>query len=60
MIKKVSRNEMRKTRHARIRENLSGTKEMPRLCVFRYHVSWCQGHSGVPCHTLGTTACHIR
>ncbi len=35
MIKKVSRNEMRKVRHARIRENLSGTKEMPRLCVFR-------------------------
>lgn len=35
MIKKVSRNEMRKVRHARIRENLSGTSEMPRLCVFR-------------------------
>jgi large subunit ribosomal protein L18 len=35
MIKKVSRNEMRKVRHARIRENLSGISEMPRLCVFR-------------------------
>ena len=35
MIKKVSRNEMRKTRHERIRENLSGTSERPRLCVFR-------------------------
>lgn len=35
MIKKVSRNEMRKERHARIRENLSGTSERPRLCVFR-------------------------
>ena len=35
MIKKVSRNEMRKARHARIRENLSGTSERPRLCVFR-------------------------
>ena len=35
MIKKVSRNEMRKVRHARIRENLSGTSERPRLCVFR-------------------------
>ena len=35
MIKKVSRNEMRKVRHARIRENLSGTSEKPRLCVFR-------------------------
>lgn len=35
MIKKVSRNEMRKARHARIRENLSGTTDRPRLCVFR-------------------------
>ena len=35
MIKKVSRNEMRMERHARIRENLSGTSERPRLCVFR-------------------------
>ena len=35
MIKKVSKNEMRKVRHARIRENLSGTTERPRLCVFR-------------------------
>ena len=30
MIKKVSRNEMRKIRHTRIRENLSGTSERPR------------------------------
>ena len=35
MIKKVSRNEMRKVRHARIRENISGTSERPRWCVFR-------------------------
>ena len=35
MIKKVSKNEMRKVRHERIRENLSGTSEKPRLCVFR-------------------------
>ncbi len=35
MIKKVSRNEMRKVRHTRIRENLSGTSQRPRLCVFR-------------------------
>ena len=32
MIKKVSRNEMRKVR---IREDISGTSERPRLCVFR-------------------------
>jgi len=35
MISKVSRNDMRKQRHTRIRENLSGTSEMPRLNVFR-------------------------
>ncbi len=35
MIKKESRNEMRLIRHERVRENLKGTKEMPRLNVFR-------------------------
>ncbi|MGE5456060.1 MAG: 50S ribosomal protein L18 [Ignavibacteriales bacterium] len=35
MIKKVSRNEMRKSRHVRIREKISGTAEVPRLNVFR-------------------------
>ena len=32
---KESRNDKRIVRHARIRKNLSGTPEMPRLCVFR-------------------------
>ena len=35
MIKKVSRNEMRVERHARIRKDLSGTSDRPRLNVFR-------------------------
>ena len=35
MIKKVSRNEMRLERHKRIRKDLVGTSEMPRLNVFR-------------------------
>ena len=35
MIKKVSRNEMRLERHARIRKDLMGTSERPRLNVFR-------------------------
>lgn len=35
MIKKISRNEARIARHERIRKNLSGTKEMPRLNVFK-------------------------
>ncbi len=35
MIKKVSRNEMRQARHARIREKITGTSSVPRLNVFR-------------------------
>ena len=35
MIKKVSRNEARQARHARIRTKISGTNEIPRLNVFR-------------------------
>ncbi len=35
MIKKESRNEMRVVRHKRIRKQIIGTKDMPRLCVYR-------------------------
>lgn len=35
MIKKVSRNEMRVERHKRIRKEISGTADRPRLSVFR-------------------------
>ena len=35
MIKKVSRNEMRVERHNRIRKDIVGTSERPRLNVFR-------------------------
>ena len=35
MIKKVARNDMRKARHARIREKVTGTASVPRLNVFR-------------------------
>jgi large subunit ribosomal protein L18 len=35
MIKKFSSNEARLRRHARIREKISGTAEIPRLNVFR-------------------------
>ena len=34
MINKVSRNDKRVARHARVRENVQGTKQMPRLNVF--------------------------
>ena len=35
MIKKTSRNDARKARHARIRNRVSGTSELPRMCVYR-------------------------
>jgi len=35
MIKKVSSNDARIRRHKRVRKNISGTSEMPRLNVFR-------------------------
>lgn len=35
MIKKVVRNEARQARHARVRTKISGTKDVPRLNVFR-------------------------
>lgn len=35
MIKKISRNKLRKRRHKRIRKKVFGTKERPRLVVFR-------------------------
>ncbi len=39
MIKKESRNSMRQIRHARIRKQVSGTKEIPRLCVYRSNLN---------------------
>lgn len=35
MIKKESRNSMRVVRHERIRNKISGTSLVPRLCVYR-------------------------
>ena len=35
MIKKVNRNEVRKARHVRVRNKVSGSNEVPRLNVFR-------------------------
>lgn len=35
MINKVSRNEMRKIRHERVRSKIFGTPAVPRLCVYR-------------------------
>ncbi len=35
MIKKESRNDMRKVRHERVRKQIIGTKDIPRLNVYR-------------------------
>ena len=35
MIKKESRNKMRKVRHKRVRKQIIGTKDLPRLNVYR-------------------------
>lgn len=35
MVKKISRSEVRRKRHARVRAKISGTTECPRLNVFR-------------------------
>ena len=35
MFKKRDRNEVRVIRHARVHKKISGTPEMPRLCVYR-------------------------
>ena len=35
MINKVSSNVTRQKRHLRIRQNIKGTSDKPRLCVFR-------------------------
>lgn len=35
MIKKTSRNEARKARHIRVRKKIAGTKDTPRLCIFK-------------------------
>ncbi len=35
MIKKIDKNQDRRARHERVRKKVSGTAEMPRLCVYR-------------------------
>ena len=35
MFTKRDRNEIRRIRHERVRKKISGTPEMPRLCVYR-------------------------
>ena len=39
MFKKRDRNEVRVIRHERVRKKISGTPDMPRLCVYRSNKS---------------------
>lgn len=39
MAKLISRNDKRVARHERVRKDLFGTPERPRLCVFRSHTN---------------------
>ena len=39
MFNKRDRNEVRVIRHARVRKKISGTPDMPRLCVYRSNKS---------------------
>ena len=35
MIGRIDKNKIRKRKHVRVRKNISGTAECPRLCVYR-------------------------
>ena len=35
MIKRIEKNKIRLRKHVRVRKKISGTAELPRLCVFR-------------------------
>ncbi len=52
MIRKESSNSARQIRHERVRKNISGTKEMPRLNVFRSNTAI---YAQVIDDTTGTT-----
>ena len=54
MFKKRDRNEVRVIRHARVRKKISGTPDMPRLCVYRSikHI-----YAQIIDDTKGTTLC---
>ena len=54
MFKKRDRNEVRVIRHARVRKKISGTPEMPRLCVYRSNKSI---YAQVIDDTTGRTLC---
>ena len=52
MLKKISKNDERLRRHARVRNKISGTAECPRLNVFRSNAHI---HAQIIDDTTGTT-----
>ncbi|MDO4960246.1 MAG: 50S ribosomal protein L18 [Eubacteriales bacterium] len=54
MIKKVSKSEIRKKKHARLRNRISGTAEKPRLSVFRSNNHM---YAQIIDDTVGNTLC---
>ena len=54
MINKVSKSEIRKKKHARLRNRISGTAEKPRLCVFRSNNHM---YAQIIDDTVGNTIC---
>ena len=54
MIHKVSKSEIRKKKHARLRNRISGTAEKPRLCVFRSNNHM---YAQIIDDTVGNTIC---
>lgn len=57
MIKKESKNSQRIMRHKRVRKNISGTSEMPRLNVFRSNTQiYAQIINDETCTTLASSS----
>ncbi len=54
MINKVSKSEIRRKKHARIRKNIFGTPDRPRLCVFRSNSHM---YAQIIDDTVGNTIC---
>ena len=54
MITKIDKNTIRKNRHRKVRNKISGTSECPRLCVYR---SLTHIYAQIIDDTLGTTLC---
>ena len=64
MISKINKNEKRTKRHVRLRHNLAGTAQCPRLCVYRslsnIYAQIIDDEKGVTLVSCNTTQKEIR